>query len=124
MQIPWDPQERCSLEVMSPCYAQGEGVSRVHKVHIGHLLNLLFICMCNAGMCAYGGVCHAMSLLVGYVRIRGVGLGLWAYVGGCHAMSVFESSKMTCVIGWRVAGRFAVRIIESNSKSKRKSSGI
>src|SRR3546814_15788775 len=72
MQIPWDPQERCSLEVMSPCYAQGEGVSRVHKVHIGHLLNLLFICMCNAGMCAYGGVCHAMSPLVGYVCIWGV----------------------------------------------------
>src|SRR3546814_4417210 len=36
MQIPWDPQERCSLEVMSPYYGQGEGVSRVHKVHIGH----------------------------------------------------------------------------------------
>src|SRR3546814_8660715 len=65
MQIPWDPQERCSLEVMSPYYGQGEGVSRVHKVHIGHLLNLLFICMCNAGMCAYVGVCHAMSPLVG-----------------------------------------------------------
>src|SRR3546814_9495240 len=78
---------------MSPYYGQGEGVSRVHKVHIGHLLNLLFICMCNAGMCAYVGVCHAMSPLVGYVCIWGVCMGMCACVGVCHAMRSEEHTS-------------------------------
>src|SRR3546814_19242313 len=57
MPIPWDPQEWCSLEVMSPYYGQGEGVSRVHNVHIVPLLNLLFICMCSACLGVSVGVC-------------------------------------------------------------------
>src|SRR3546814_8778785 len=114
MQIPWDHQGRCSLEVMSPYYGQGEGVSRVHKVHIGHLLNLLFICMCNAGMCAYVGVCHAMSPLVGDVCIWGVCMGMCACVGVCHAMSVFAAAKLPNDLGGGRTDRKRTRLNSSH----------
>src|SRR3546814_7861719 len=57
--------------------------------------------MCNAGMCAYVGVCHAMSPLVGYVCIWGVCMGMCACVGVCHAMSVFAAAKLPNDLGGR-----------------------
>src|SRR3546814_16655449 len=104
---------------MARFYAQGEWVCRVHKVHIGHLLNLLFICMCNAGMCAYGGVCHAMSPLVGYVCIWGVCMGMCAYVGVCHAMSVFAAAKLPNDLGGRSDGPIPGRYLECKCNTDR-----